>query len=478
MQSKLVLSFLSLMALAAGGLMTGCDSDATIAKSGVGESCDSSADCNDGLKCLQGACYKSSNSSGGSDSQGGEGSGATGTGATGPLPPVLGAEGESCTRAADCEDGLGCYNNRCMKKPDGEGGEGNDPVRLGQVNEACKVTADCAAGLACRLSPFSNSVSVCTPAGGAIEATGKSCNGAECREDADCCQLPVELHVAYAVGTPYGTGAKSCSDLKEQLDGVDCDGTLTAANNAKCAAFATYCDCDDTWSCSDSGRCVYEAECTEDAVDVVGGCPTFSRAGYSLLGYAAAAYCNSDGRCAAEVGEVEGCTNDASCVDKPVADDPSDTCAKGECTCVKALKQCYRKCDNDLDCPAGSNVGPATLDLAPGNVAPRVCDEDIKVCVPADSCTTNESCVRRLNDVNAVCLDGTCQPSCATDYDCNAGVISSAQYTSICNANKVCEPLGCDEDTECSATAYGVKLFCTAPPVVEPGTNVSSAITD
>ena len=59
MRSTVIWSFLSVVALAVGGLLSGCDSDATIAKSGVGESCDSTADCNDDLKCLQGACYKS-----------------------------------------------------------------------------------------------------------------------------------------------------------------------------------------------------------------------------------------------------------------------------------------------------------------------------------------------------------------------------------------------------------------------------------
>ena len=59
MRSSVIWSFLSLVALSTGSLVAGCDSDAKIAKSGLGESCDSSADCDDGLNCLQGACYKS-----------------------------------------------------------------------------------------------------------------------------------------------------------------------------------------------------------------------------------------------------------------------------------------------------------------------------------------------------------------------------------------------------------------------------------
>lgn len=464
MRSSVIWSFLSLVALATGGLVTGCDSDATITKSGEGESCDSSADCTDGYKCFQGACYKSAGpdtGEGGSDDPG-----------VGPTPPVLGGEGESCTRAADCEEGLGCFNNRCVADPTGEGGAANDPVRLGQLNEACRVTADCAAGLACRINPLSPLVSVCTAAGGALEATGKSCNGAECIEAADCCQLPVELHQPYAAvvvvgvpGVPYGTGAKSCAELADLIDGVNC-ATATGANSVKCFAHAAYCECDDTWSCSEAGTCVYEGACDSaaDTADVVDGCPSFSRSGRNIY-----STCNDD-VCKPAVVAITGCTNDASCEGEAVADDPADLCAPDECTCVKDQKSCYRKCNNDLDCP-GATVGPPATGAL-------VCDMDLSVCVPADSCTTNESCVRRLRDANAVCLEGVCQPSCATDYDCNAGIITgNAGYTQICNVNKVCEPMGCDENNECAPTANGVKLFCTAPAAPAAG-GLRSAITD
>ena len=73
MRSTVVWSFLSLVALGLGGLVAGCDGDATIAKSGEGESCDRTADCGDGLKCLQGTCYEVAPS-------GGEGGQDTGSG--------------------------------------------------------------------------------------------------------------------------------------------------------------------------------------------------------------------------------------------------------------------------------------------------------------------------------------------------------------------------------------------------------------
>jgi hypothetical protein len=462
MRSSVIWSFLSLVALATSGLVTGCDSDATITKSGEGESCDSSADCTDGYKCFQGACYKSAGpdtGEGGADDPG-----------VGPTPPVLGGEGESCTRAADCEEGLGCYNNRCVTDPTGAGGASSDPVRLGLVNEACQVTSDCSAGLACRVVPtVSALVSVCTPAGGQIDATGKSCNGAECTEAADCCQLPTQLFAA--------TAAKSCTELAALVADADCDAP-TGNQPAQCFAYTAYCECDDTWSCSEAGQCVYEAECTEDVADSPGGCPTYSRSGHALV---AVGICNEDGVCAAEVPTTTGCTTDASCAGKVVADDPADECVGDECTCVKELKKCYRKCNGDLDCSAGT---PAVVDdplTVPDETMPatprRVCDMDQAVCVLADLCTTNESCVRRLGDIDAVCLEGTCRASCSDDHDCNPGGIAAA-YTAVCNDNKICEPLGCEEDTECPGTPSGVKLFCTAPHVGAAGTNVASAITD
>ena len=50
MRNTVIWSFLSLVALAAGGLVTGCDSDAKIAKSSPGESCTNTSDCEDDLK--------------------------------------------------------------------------------------------------------------------------------------------------------------------------------------------------------------------------------------------------------------------------------------------------------------------------------------------------------------------------------------------------------------------------------------------
>jgi hypothetical protein len=71
-----------------------------------------------------------------------------------------------------------------------------------------------------------------------------------------------------------------------------------------------------------------------------------------------------------------------------------------------------------------------------------------------------------------------CVSRCDTDYDCNAGVISSVQST-VCVDN-VCTPIGCSDDVQCTSGVghTGVRMFCTTPEPVEPGTMVFSAITD
>src|SRR5262245_26599255 len=99
MRIKVIWSLLSLAALAAGGLIQGCDSDTKLAKSGPGEDCTKTSDCNDGLKCLQGVCYKSGTDTGGSANEGG------GAGMEGPPPAVLSGPDESCSKTADCQDG-------------------------------------------------------------------------------------------------------------------------------------------------------------------------------------------------------------------------------------------------------------------------------------------------------------------------------------------------------------------------------------
>ena len=470
MRNKFIWSFLSVVALATGGLMAGCDSDATIAKSSAGESCTKTSDCQDDLKCLAGTCYKTTPSTGGSGNAGGERNTA-GMAVVGPKPPVLGKLGESCARRADCLDGLACLSMRCSEDAIvGAGGEGSGGPTLGGPGETCGLTSDCTEGLTCLPSDGvsntfeaqtigSNSVGVCTVTDNGLEPTGKSCHGAECLTAEDCCELPVEVQIANASAPTYGVGVNSCAELAKVLDGVNCAAaSLTTVNAARCFAQTAYCECaKNTWACGATGKCEYKASCSKN-YGTPGGCPTYSRAGYPLT-----SACDIDGTKKCQLAAaVATCKVDADCEGKLVADSiASEICTGGECTCYKAAGLCYRKCGEDLDCETG-----------------KVCDIKAKVCVTGPACETDAFCVTRMDDIHSKCVEGKCDTTCENDLDCNNGRLTYNTGTRICNATNHCEAVGCANDQECPGTAAGVKLFCTETLVATTVTGVYSAKTD
>jgi hypothetical protein len=464
MRSSSLYSFLGI-ALCVGASLAGCggddddDNDTTTPPkpSAEGESCQSTANCASGLVCKDLTCVKSSASNGGSGGSAGSGSGkggsagtSTGKGGTaGTAPaPVLGSEGESCTKRADCEADLHCYNQRCTAGDAtgaaGGGGMGSEmpppPPVLGQKGETCVLPSDCAAGLTCLPGIASG---VCGTANTAVTPTGKSCVG-ECESAADCCQLPLVHQTTYMV--------KSCADLEAKLDGVDCDDP--GANAALCFIQATYCTCDDTWACTDN-LCVYRPDCAADG-ETTDGCPSLSRAGRSLPTTCV------DMECGGTVA-VSGCMEDADCDTVAVFDDGGDTCSAGECACYEPNGHCYRKCDKNLDCAVGYS-----------------CDtKETHLCVQDAACTDDVLCQQKLGDINAVCEAGACVIGCDADVDCNPGGFHMGGFINICNQEKhVCEFFGCRSNEDCTLTG-NVHMFCVdnpAPPA--GGTMVASAVTD
>lgn len=460
MRNTVIWSFLSLIALSTGGLVTGCDSDEKLAKSALGESCNKTSDCDDGLRCLEGACYQTSIPSGGSSNQGGEGNGTAGT-LVGPKPAVLGGEGESCGKRADCEDGLGCFSGRCTMDASGAGGEGTSggPV-LGARGETCTLTPDCAKGMVCLPAKGENyegiGVGVCTPIDSGLEPTGKAC-GFECVEAADCCELPVAQHALL--------GASSCADLAVLVDAVPDCAVAAGKNGSVCLAYSVYCDGEctaKTWSC-EAGRCSYAAKCTK-AGEVIGGCPAFTRGGH------AGPACDiKAGTCTGVPVAVAGCKEDADCdAGLAVADSSTaDLCSEGECTCYAATGGCYRKCSETEDCLAGFT-----------------CNDDTALCVPLGSCTTDAQCITDRGDVRYTCVDGACQPpACEHDIDCNRFGLTDGNFSQVCNADKQCVVLGCSTNDECgayaaTANAGGIRSFCGDPVTTATTITPVSAITD
>jgi hypothetical protein len=421
--------------------------------SDVGQSCTRTADCKTDLVCIDQVCEKkggmsnagapnegSGGSTGGTSAQGGTGGHAGGAGTGGSTPaPVLGGEGESCTRAADCQVGLHCFNQRCTKSESnaagGEGGmgSGEPPTpKLGERGETCVISSDCVEGLLCLPATGQGNIGVCTLANSGIVPTGKDCH-AECVADTDCCQLPPAL---------LTNTLKSCADLDDTLTGVDCTSPTFAE---LCFIQASYCNCAaSTWKCTD-GLCSYAAACQNDGL-TSDGCATYSRSNKLLP-----STCTS-GHCAPPT-----CKKASDCDGMSVADDPSDTCTASECTCFTDTGGCYRKCSGDLDCAAG-----------------MVCDTKTSLCGPAH-CSDALTCQGLLRNVNAVCIDGTCEAGCEDDLDCSSNLIGS--LTAVCNSEHYCEAIGCSDDVQCSSgTSPNVHMFCTE--ALTGTERPSSAVTD
>jgi hypothetical protein len=444
--------------------------------SGQGESCVRTGDCASGLVCIDQVCEKKGSSSGGNAGNDGSGGSSGGTKATGgtagnatggsagkagsagssTIPaPVLGGEGESCTRAADCAADLHCFNQRCTKSGEagagGQGGEGstNPPptLRLAQQGETCTLSSDCDSGLVCLPGGQGfvgeGFVGVCSVASAGITPTGSDCH-AECTADTDCCELPPSLLTALDI--------KSCADLSDLLSNVDCGDPGGFAE--ECFVEATYCQCtSSTWKCSGDGQCVYNLACSNDGL-TTDGCATVSRSDKTLV-----ATCN-DSKC--ELAAVDPtCTRDSDCEGKGVADDGADTCSTDECTCFKADGECYRKCAVDLDCRSGST-----------------CDTKTHVCMAAAECTEDLNCQQKNQNVNSVCdtIEGLCKTKCTNDLECNVNL--TGDLTQVCGSDHVCAPIGCTQDSDCTTTTDPpVHMFCTTQLTVSEAAGPESAVT-
>ena len=462
MTKSIVLCF-ALSALSATALAAGCSDDNNSGTpSGKGESCTRTADCKGGLVCIDGTCSTAgtSRSDAGMSTSSGGGSGTAGStgtgGATGTTTSNLGAEGESCTRHADCQTGLSCVLQACRSSTstgtDMDGGTTKPLPTLGQRGESCQSVRDCAEGLSC-FPRAGSSGGICDLKDYGLKPTGKTCTG-ECTDAKDCCELPPNVVIDDPVNSVF-TSVTSCVEIVALLggDAKVCDTTPSAANDAACFYYKTYCDCAaTTWACTDNA-CVYGAKCSKDG-NVFNGCPTRTRTGIGT----GAGVCDIKAmKCQAG---ASGCTADADCETEAIFDDPAHTCAKDECTCNAG--KCYRMCNEDLDCPAH-----------------YLCDSKTSVCTAQAACTTDTQCARTLADVRGACMGGKCVLPCTSDHDCSpsgASLGGGAFNAQVCGSDGVCVALGCASDDECQ-TAGNVKQFCVDTKTAPAGA-VRSAITD
>ncbi|HYP76637.1 MAG TPA: hypothetical protein VER12_11800 [Polyangiaceae bacterium] len=441
MRSSLVMSLIGMTSMALA-LLVGCgDDDNKPVTSKQGQSCARTADCDPGLSCIGNVCYKTAPPP----------SGAAGSGSD-LKPPVLGTEGQSCSSRLDCVEGLDCFNNRCTASASGDAGaSGNSGPQLGMRGESCRVNSDCSKDLVCVATAVAGT-GICDLANFGVQATGLTCSG-ECSKAEDCCQLPMALHT---------TSIRSCEDIADAIDtgAIDCSAPAAGAAAKLCFEQATYCKCDDTWSCDeDRHACVYETECDPAVgLDAPSGCPSRSR-----LYDVSARTCNPDSKSCVGAGVAE-CTNDKSCEGKQVIDStPDDLCTVGECTCYSGNKQCYRKCARDIDCGAG-----------------QICDSKSKVCKPDAACVTDSQCAIANHNVAFKCNDGTCAQECSSDRDCSPSGVGGAFSGKVCGADGFCAVVAqdCNEDSQCAPlTVGGLKPFCVTPPPAA-GDGVASAITN
>jgi hypothetical protein len=418
--------------LAAGFLAVGCGDDVVYREpalrlGGEGESCTRSADCEATLSCHGGFCLLVAKPDGGG------GSGATG--------PILSGEGESCTRTADCSANLVCIQQTCASE--GTSGDAGMPPgpRLGQRGESCEIVSDCAAGLTCVLRSNVGG-GVCDLQDYGLAPTGKSCVG-ECAKPEDCCELPpTGVNLTDSTGVIVAV-LRSCADIVAQLGGATsvCNPAPAAGTtqNQLCFYHATYCNCAaGAWAC-DQNRCSYATPCqVANGNNAIQGCPTAVRSGGRIHPSCDAV----SSRCRTPV--ASQCTTDASCNGLTVAE-LDDNCSANECTCVQSA--CYRKCNEDLDCPARYR-----------------CDTTEEVCVQEDSCTTNPQCAIATGDVRAECREGKCVEPCTTDHECSGSGLPTGGglfLNSVCSAKGICEPVGCASDAEC--TTGTVRTFCVEP---------------
>jgi hypothetical protein len=289
-------------ALIAAGIasgIAGCTSE-ELPRGGSGESCTRRADCAEGLLCLGGVCAAQ--------------------GDAGADLPV--GEGGACQARSDCQDGLVCSASVCEQAMSGMP-SGN---RYGGRGESCQAKNDCADPLAC----VGN---VCRDVMLSLSHTGKDCHRVECEASEDCC--------TDFVPNP------NCDAYREncEVDPIFCN-----TYRALCECNKT---CEDELCVASAPGCTMDAECTS----------------------AQTPFC-ADGTC-------KQCREDSQC-------------AGAATQCVDGV--CMAACALDEHCPLL-----------------HACQDSACVMV---GCSTDRECVFAYKSAQAICVEGDCRAPCDGDDDC------------------------------------------------------------
>ena len=339
----------------------------------------------------------------------------------------------ACIADTDCDDGVGCTDNVCVKGVCSyvpNNANCPDDGMFCNGAEICDAVLDCvSAGDPC-------------PVGELCNETKDSCG--DCVVDGDCDDgVDCTDDTCVAGGCVYTANNENCPD-----DGVFCNGTEFCDLKADCMSTGDPCmagelcnestdtcgecifdsDCDDGISCTDdgcvAGTCVYDvnnANCPDDGL-----------------------FCNGTESCDA----VLDCVSSGDpCGGGELCDESTDTC--GECL-VDGDCNDGVGCTDD-SCVSGSCVYTANDSLCPddGQFCNGVesCDAVLDCVSSGDPCMPGELCNEVTNTCGECLVNGDCDDGVAcTDNFCVSGscvfTVNNANCTDdgvFCNGPEICD---------------------------------------
>jgi hypothetical protein len=313
----------------------------------AGESCTSRRDCEEGLSCIDNRCVKPGSVK--NDDDGGMAM---------EIVDTRGEAGESCTRRADCRTGNACVDNVCVNEDALPAGM--VPSTRGQRGESCQARNDCKDDLACINQ-------ICIESDFMFSVSTKQCFRVQCDKDDDCCESFV---------API-----SCPSLQTACDGGD---------TASCNAFDAQCKCNQvcrTNLCTFANACKTDVDCGAPSLHCFSGMCAQCKASTDCTGM--------DQQCVAGVCTA-GCMHNEQC---PLFNECKDgECVKSGC---KTARECYFATQNPLsECKDGECITPCTNDASCGQQ--QICDDGHCVFV---GCESDEECRALLGLASVVGSD-------------------------------------------------------------------------
>ncbi|MBN2801617.1 MAG: hypothetical protein JXR91_00840 [Deltaproteobacteria bacterium] len=443
-------------------IIPGCSSNTS---SSSDETCKKTADCDDGLICINYKCVddpfginKETDSDTDKDSDissdthtGDSESDSNSDSETAPSCTSQGtvADGELCQSDCDCVS-LHCENGFCCS--DGE---------------CCSNALDCKNDLC--------STAVCITSGckytsenfqcGDEDITGSLCtNGSVCDGDGGCVELTVSDCGYYNSKQQYVCGDndavlvcyESCTALNEKdactsdaacVDGK-CISKILVADGEICTADS---DCISN-HCGD-GFCCSGGECCSLSSDCDDTCKSTVQCGTDFKCYASFSGCGYEDVTGDLCTGENRCDGQGSCVDV-------ETCAESgtlfefknsySCLAGFAAEDCYDTCIDNNSCTQNS-----------------VCDNGQCVLVDGSLCTQNSQCSSGYCNNGRCCSGGTC---CASDSECETPcttgeVCNKDLFTcEVTGSNELCgsQPEGCGDNNRCDGkgNCVGVTDYC------------------